>query len=134
MADRLDRVEIGADRDDVVVRHLRIRRVRHRGIKPRAVGPHAVAHRVVELLVGPRSDAGLGVRRDVRRGDVAERRLDRATAGERLAAVLDRVTRHAIGGGGEIAALFDLREILAAGLRGTGGNAAAPKRLPRTRL
>ena len=44
-----------------------------------------------------------------------------ATAGERLAAVLDRVARHAIGDGGQITALFDLREILVAGLRSTGG-------------
>ena len=56
---RRDGLEIGADREHVVARHLGVGRVGHGGIKPRAIGTNALANGVVELVVGPGADAGV---------------------------------------------------------------------------
>src|SRR6185437_1042467 len=85
---RRDRIEVRLDREHVVAAELREPRIRERGIEMLAVRADAVVHRLVELLVGPLADAGFLVRRDVGRIDRAERRGDRAAAGEGLALVV----------------------------------------------
>ena len=50
----------------------------------RAVGPAPFAQRADEVLLGPAADARLRMRRDVGTVEGAERRLQRAPAGERL--------------------------------------------------
>ena len=125
---RLDRLQVSADRQHVVARHLGVGRERHRGVKPAAVRPHAFAHRGVELLVGPGADAGVVVRGEVRRGDHAERRLDRPCASKGFADLRHGVTGIAIRDRREIAALFDLVERLAVRIRAAEADSAQPCR------
>ena len=118
---RRDGLEVGADRQHVGARHLGVGGVRHGGIKPRAIGTNSPANGVVELVIGPRADAGVAIRRDVGRDDVAERRFDRAAAGKRLARIGNGMTGGAIGRDREIAAVLNLSECLAVGAVGDDG-------------
>jgi hypothetical protein len=133
IAHRRNGLEVGADRQDVGARHLGVGRERHGGIKPRAVGANSPAHGVVEFVVGPRADAGVGIRSDVGRDDVAERGFDRAASGEWLAGIGNGVTGSAIGGDREIAGRSE--SVRTPGCRGcpprrTSSQRAAPQARP----
>lgn len=69
----------------------------------RTVRAHAFAYRASELLLGPLTDAGFGIGRDVRGIDFSERRLEGQTAGVRRSA-RRRVTTHTVAGASQIAA------------------------------
>ena len=105
-------VEIGADRQRVVARHLGVIGVGHGRIEVPAIATGALGHRVDELVVGPGADAGRRIGRDVRRQDDAERRFDRAPAGKVVAAARQRMAGRAIADDRQIAAALDLLEIL----------------------
>ena len=109
-----DRLEVGANREHVIARHFRVTGKRHRRIEQRSVPPLPLPHGGVEIGVAPCADSRLGVRRDVRRQNVAERRFDRPAAREGRAARRG-MARTAIGSHGEIAAALDLGEILPVG-------------------
>ncbi len=109
-ADRRDRMhEVRVHRGDVVVGDLRERRVRHRRIQMMARRDTA-AQRAVEVLQRPSADAGIGIRRDVRRIDLADRRLQREAAGERGLAG-NGVARVAVAQPREIGAARDQRVV-----------------------
>src|SRR6185436_12188558 len=88
----------------------RERRIRKGRKIIRAVGAAAFAHRAHEVRLGPFSDAGFGMRRDVRTVESAERGLQRAPASERHRLVLatlfrlDGMAADAAAGLGEILA------------------------------
>src|SRR5260221_11553517 len=82
IADHYERV----DGSHVHVAHSREVLVRKRGIEPVAVTRHAAAQRTRERVERPVADAGFAIRRDVGRIDSAERRVERETTGEWLAA------------------------------------------------
>jgi hypothetical protein len=75
------------------------------------------ADRVFELLVGPCADTSVGVGRDIGRGDNAERRFDRTTAGKGLADVRHGMTRVAVCDRRQVMTLFDLIERLGVRIR-----------------
>ena len=75
--------QVGIDRIDVGILDLGELVVGERGIEMMALAVDPVLHGAAERLLGPRADAGLGIRRDVGGVDGSERRLERKIAGER---------------------------------------------------
>ena len=71
-------------------------------------------HRAREIVLRPAADAGRVVRREVRRHDRAERRLQRKAAGKRLAAGRG-MAGDAIAGGRQRLAALDLDVIVLLG-------------------
>src|SRR5258705_8412928 len=117
MPDRLQRIEVGADRQHVAARHLGVGVERHGGIEPRAVRAHSPAEGGLEGVIAPGADAGLAVRGYVWWDYIAQRRLDRSPAREGPPAAGNRMAGGAVGGDRKIAAALDLGEILRIGFR-----------------
>ena len=96
----------GIERMQVVVRDAHVMGIRKSRVEMTPVARDAVAHRAVECLFRPVADTGLGIGRDVRAVDGAERGRDRP------AASIGGPTRHsvtdiAIADRGELGALLD---------------------------
>ena len=124
--DRLQAAQIGDDGVQIPRREDRIERRRHDLGDRHAVRALAGQQHRLDLRIGPVADAGLLVRRDVRRGDLERRLVEAQTAGIILAGDRGRrpLRRVAIGAGhdgvDQIAAALDRR------LR----HARRPSRLP----
>ena len=107
---RTDRHQVGEDRVAVLARDLRVRAEWHRRVEQSAVRVASGVERPVELVRRPGTDSGLGIGRDVRGVERAERRRHRAPAGEKR--LFRRgVAGDAIAGPGEIFAARDERGI-----------------------
>src|SRR5689334_2685683 len=104
----LDRSEIGTDGLHVLARHPRVIGKRHRRIKARAVARPPASNGIVEFRVGPGADAGVAIGGDVWRYEMAERRLDHTSTGERPIAARYGVTAAAVRDACKIAAALDL--------------------------
>ena len=72
--DRRDGSEVHDDRREILVGEVPESHVGHDREQRAAVLVHALLNRARDLVVGPVADAGLGIRRDVRRDHVAELR------------------------------------------------------------
>ena len=107
---RFQREKISLDRKRVVVTQLRIRRVREDRKIVLAFGAQPKSERTQKLVIGPFTDAGLSVRRDVRAVVSAEGRLESASPRERRAfSFLVCVATDAISGARKIVASYDDR-------------------------
>src|SRR3569832_1003782 len=84
VVDGIERLEVGAEREDVVARYFREMRVGERRVFGRAIRPLAIAHGAKECLVGPSADPGIEVGRQIGGIDPAERRIDPLSSGEWL--------------------------------------------------
>ncbi len=82
IAERRQRRKIGADCEQVVAGKFREIGIGERRIVPRTVGRYALAERATKVLIGPCADPGIAIRRQVRRIDTAERRVDPFAPGE----------------------------------------------------
>ena len=116
------RVEIGADRQRIVARDFGVIIIRHGRVEMRAVPASSLRQRIDELFIGPGTDAGFRIGSDVGRDKLAERRLDRPSAGVIMTAALQRVACGAIADDGEVMSALDLAEVLGinAGRRSRG--------------
>jgi hypothetical protein len=112
VADRADGRKIVADREHVVARHFGVGGVGHGRKKTHAAASTPIVHRRNELVIGPVSNPGFGIGRDVRSIKVAERRLQDQSAGKGLS-VRRRMTCRAVGEDGEIASTLYAVEGLA---------------------
>ena len=83
--DRLQRAQVGDDGVHVAVGDDLVESDRHHCRDRDAVRPHAGAQQVLDLRVGPGTDAGLLVLGDVRRRHLERRLVPRQAAGEVLA-------------------------------------------------
>ncbi len=117
--DRLQRAQIGIDRVEIAALDLGVIGIREGRIEMAAVRTPALLHRAREVIGRPASDAGGVVGCDVRRHDLAERRLQREPAGKRLAARRG-VTGHAVAGDDQCLAARDVDIIVRPGGRATG--------------
>src|SRR6185369_17660050 len=107
-AHRLARRDVRVQRVDVFVGQAGVVLVRERRVQVASVAVEALAQRADEGWLGPAADAGVGVGRDVGTVERAERRFDRPTAGERLAA-FGGMADLAIADRGELRALRNQR-------------------------
>ncbi len=103
---RLKRLEVGEDRFRVLVADLGVPSKREGRIQVFAFVADAVAERLLERVVIPFADAGLRIRRQIRRHDEADRGVEAVIAGKGLATGRG-VTGHAIARRHEIFAAFD---------------------------
>src|SRR5436190_13193863 len=103
-----DASQVGDDRAQVRVGHRRVPVEAHRRTHLRAVLAHALGDGALDLVVAPRTDADLLVRRDVARHGDAKGSLELLAAGaERVlevAMAVDhrRVAFHAVADGGGV--------------------------------
>jgi hypothetical protein len=74
---------MGADRKNVLPRQFREVRIGEGRIVARAVTRHPISQSTVEIVVAPRAEPGLAIRRQVGRIDTAEGGIDPFSAGKR---------------------------------------------------
>jgi hypothetical protein len=101
-------------------KYLCVRAERHGRVDQTAIGKTACLHNPVEIIRGPRADAGFGVGRDVGRINRTKGCCHRQATGEQSDAGI-RVAGDAIAGARQVFALG--HEIMVVGLR-RGGRAA----------
>ena len=75
----------------------------------RSVPARSFGQRIDELVIGPGTDSGERIRRNVRRYEIAERRFEDTSAGEIVAAARKRVAGRTIADDGKIMPAFELR-------------------------
>jgi len=88
VADRFNSLEIGADRQHIVVAQLGVGGIRHRRIEALAVVASALMQGGKEFAIGPASDTRLAIGRDACSDDVSEGSFQRQSACERLSAMI----------------------------------------------
>ena len=110
--------EIGADGQHIVVAHFGVGGIRHGWIEALAIVTSALVQSGKEFIVGPASDAGLAIGRDVWRNQHAKRRLQRQATSKRLSARCS-MTCAAIAEHRKVASALDSLETLGL-LRGCG--------------
>src|ERR1041385_5515152 len=110
--DRLNRCEICADGQEIVVGNLGVIGVRHHRKQMRAVAADALCEGAHKFLVAPLTDPGLAVGGYIAGSDCPERRLDLAPPGHRRTSRLVVATA-AVADDRQIMAALDLGEILA---------------------
>src|ERR1700685_535988 len=94
---------------DILANHFSEPWIRECRVKMAAVGCDALGHFPIEFVVGPRPDAGFGVRRYIRRINRSKWRLQRTASGQHRA-VLRSVAALAVAGRRKVFAALDLRE------------------------
>ena len=111
------REKVGLDGQDILALHLREPGERKHRVEVLAAVADALVQGAVELVVAPVPDARGLIRRDIGRGDGAERGRHRQPSGIRLAA-RRAVTGDAVTGPRQVLALFDQGLVRVIGSRG----------------